>query len=118
MKEYLRQLIQTAPNAWVARHMMREYLQARILNSLQRAGAMIPLAFHGGTALRFLYSIPRYSEDLDFALAGRTDSYDLRGYLRAVQSDLAIEAYPIDVSLNDQRVVHTCLLYTSDAADE
>ena len=110
MKEYLRQLIQTAPNAWVARHMMREYLQARILNSLQRAGAMIPLAFHGGTALRFLYSIPRYSEDLDFALAGRTDSYDLRGYLRAVQSDLAIEAYPIDVSLNDQRVVHTGLI--------
>ena len=29
---------------------------------------MIPLAFHGGTALRFLYTSQRYSEDLDFAL--------------------------------------------------
>lgn len=29
---------------------------------------MIPLAFHGGTALRFLYGSPRYSKDLDFAL--------------------------------------------------
>ena len=29
---------------------------------------MIPLAFQGGTSLRFLYSIPRSSEDLDFAL--------------------------------------------------
>ncbi len=29
---------------------------------------MIPLAFHGGTALRFLYSTQRYSEDLDSAL--------------------------------------------------
>jgi predicted nucleotidyltransferase component of viral defense system len=31
---------------------------------------MIPLAFHGGTALRFLFSHGRYSEDLDFAWKG------------------------------------------------
>lgn len=29
---------------------------------------MIPLAFQGGTALRFLFDLPRFSEDLDFAL--------------------------------------------------
>ncbi|HFQ92650.1 MAG TPA: hypothetical protein ENK32_01460 [Anaerolineae bacterium] len=29
---------------------------------------MQTLAFHGGTSLRFLYNMPRYSEDLDFAL--------------------------------------------------
>jgi hypothetical protein len=48
--------------------LVREYLQARILESLRRAGAMVPLAFHGGTSLRFLYSLPRYSEGLEFAL--------------------------------------------------
>jgi hypothetical protein len=110
MKEYLRQLTQAAPNALVARHVMREYLQARILSSLQRAGAMIPLAFHGGTALRFLYGIPRYSEDLDFALEGRAGGYDLRGYLRAVRSDLAVETYPIEITLNDRGVVHSGLI--------
>jgi predicted nucleotidyltransferase component of viral defense system len=67
MKAYLQKLCQDAETPLVAQHLAREYLQARILQSLQRAGAMQFLAFHGGTALRFLYEIPRYSEDLDFA---------------------------------------------------
>lgn len=43
---------------------------------------MIPLAFQGGTALRFLYSIRRYSEDLDFALERPDRGYDFRAYLQ------------------------------------
>lgn len=68
MKAYLRTLITSAQTNLEAIHLVREYLQARSLQSLQRAGAMQTLAFHGGTSLRFLYDIPRYSEDLDFAL--------------------------------------------------
>lgn len=78
MKEYLIELVRAAPSPTHARNLVREYIQARILESLQRAGAMIPLAFHGGTALRFLYAIPRYSEDLDFALEQAHAQYDLR----------------------------------------
>ena len=80
MKELLRELVNEAADPVRGRHVAREYLQARILGSMQRAGAMIPLAFHGGTALRFLYRIPRYSEDLDFALEGPVGQYDLRAY--------------------------------------
>jgi len=61
MKSYLRELITPAQTKLLAIHTVREYLQARILQSLQRAGAMQTLAFHGGTSLRFLYHIPRYS---------------------------------------------------------
>jgi hypothetical protein len=68
MKDYLGQLVRSSPTPGHGWNVTREYLQARILGSLQRAGAMVPLAFHGGTALRFLYAIPRYSQDLDFAL--------------------------------------------------
>lgn len=60
------------------RGIVREYLQMRILQSLQEAGAMIPLAFHGGTALRLLYQMPRYSEDLDFALERQAAHFDFR----------------------------------------
>ena len=56
MKEYLAELVRTAPASAQGRNVAREYLQARILGCLQRAGAMEPLAFHGGTALRFLYA--------------------------------------------------------------
>ena len=78
MKEHLAQLVRAAPTPAQARNITREYLQARILAALQRAGAMIPLAFHGGTALRFLYNSQRYSEDLDFALERAQTAYDFR----------------------------------------
>lgn len=78
MKSYLADLVQAAPTPAHGRNVAREYLQARILGAMQRAGAMIPLAFHGGTALRFLYAVPRYSEDLDFALERAREQYDFR----------------------------------------
>ena len=60
MKDHLLQLVQAA-NPVQGRNIVREYLQARILGALQRAGAMVPLAFQGGTSLRFLFALPRYS---------------------------------------------------------
>ena len=70
MKEHLASLVKQTATPIEGKNLVREYMQARILQSLQRAGAMIPLAFHGGTALRFLYASQRYSEDLDFSLEG------------------------------------------------
>lgn len=110
MKDYLRELVENAPDPLRGRHIVREYLQARILGSMQRTGAMVPLAFHGGTALRFLYNIPRYSEDLDFALEGAADSYNLPAYLRAIHTDLLSEDYPIDVRLSDKHTVQSGMI--------
>ncbi len=110
MKEYLADLASAAPTPAQARNVLREYLQARILGCLQRAGAMIPLAFHGGTALRFLYASPRYSEDLDFALERGGAGYDFRAWLQAIESQLAPEGYALDIKLSDQRVVHTAFV--------
>ncbi len=87
-----------------------EYLQMRILQSLQRAGAMIPLAFHGGTALRFLYQMPRYSEDLDFALERQPEQYDFRKYLAAIRRDMAAEAYTVELKLNERQTVHSAFV--------
>ncbi len=110
MKEYLRQLIEATSDPMSARHVAREYLQARILGSMQHTGAMIPLAFHGGTALRFLYQIPRYSEDLDFALEQSAAAYDFNGMMQAIQSDLRAENYPVDVRADTARTVHSGLI--------
>ncbi|MFZ0544017.1 MAG: nucleotidyl transferase AbiEii/AbiGii toxin family protein [Candidatus Promineifilaceae bacterium] len=106
MKAFLRELIAPAQTKLLAIHLVREYLQARILQSLQRAGAMQTLAFHGGTSLRFLYDIPRYSEDLDFALELHPETYDFRAYLRQITRDFSAEAYAVDIKLNEKQVVH------------
>jgi hypothetical protein len=110
MKEYLADLVRQMPTPTQGRNLAREYLQARILATLQRAGAMIPLAFHGGTALRFLYAHGRYSEDLDFALEGDRQRYDFRGYLRAIRAELTPEGYSVELKVNDQKTVHNAFV--------
>jgi hypothetical protein len=110
MKEYLAYLVKQSSSPLEGRNLVREYLQARILGSLQKSGAMIPLAFHGGTALRFLFSHGRYSEDLDFALEGNRQNYDFRGYLKAIRLDLSPEGYQIEIKANDQKTVNSAFI--------
>jgi len=72
---------------------------------------MVPLAFQGGTALRFLYSIRRHSEDLDFSLERPRAGYDFRRYLEAVGADLRREGYNVDLQrVSDQRTVHSAFV--------
>ena len=110
MKDYLADLVRQTTSPLEGKNLAMEYLQARILGSLQRSGAMIPLAFHGGTALRFLYSHGRYSEDLDFALEGNRQSYDFRSFLQSIRSELTPEGYLVELKVNDQRTVHSAFI--------
>jgi hypothetical protein len=110
MIPYLQAQIAGPLTAETQRALVREYLQMRILQSLQMAGAMIPLAFHGGTALRLLYQMPRYSEDLDFALERQPEQYDLRKYLTAIQHDLTAETYDVTIKLSERNVVHNAFI--------
>jgi hypothetical protein len=107
MRDHLAELVRASPTPAQGRNVVREYLQTRILGALQRSGAMIPLAFHGGTALRLLYASPRYSEDLDFTLERASSQYDFRGYLRAIRAGLVAEGYTIDLKVNDRKAVHS-----------
>ena len=108
VKEYLRELVRDLSIPW-GRSAAREYFQARILEALQRSGAMTSLAFQGGTCLRFLFSLPRHSEDLDFALENPR-GYDLRGYLGAVRSALQAEDYGVDIRLREHRTGHSVVV--------
>ena len=118
MKDFLAARLRTLANPAQGRNLVREYLQARMLAVLQRAGAMVPLAFHGGTALRFLYTIGRYSEDLDFALERKAASYDFRHYLRAIRSEFTTEGYAVEIKVNDKKVVHSAFIRFSGLLHE
>jgi predicted nucleotidyltransferase component of viral defense system len=107
MKDYLSDLVRGAVSSDHGVSLAREYLQARILGCLQRWGAMLSLAFHGGTALRFLYSASRYSEDLDFALEREQAHYDLRRYLREIEGEFGAEGYAVKLNVNERRPVQS-----------
>ena len=106
MRDHARELVRGL-DPLAGRNILREYLQARILERLQRAGAMSALAFQGGTALRFLYGLPRYSEDLDFALEGARESYDLKAWMVGIARQFEREGYEVTGSLRDRSVVHS-----------
>jgi len=113
MKDYLKQLISDGHARMQERGVVREYLQARILQSLQDSGAFLNWAFHGGTALRFLYSTPRYSEDLDFALVDREPSHRFRDTVDKVKKIFEGENYTVDLKVNDRKTVVSAFVHFS-----
>src|SRR3990167_5165991 len=54
------------------RGILREYLQVKFLAWLYSRPAAKKLSFVGGTALRIIHGIDRFSEDLDFDNLGLT----------------------------------------------
>lgn len=67
----------------------------------------MPLAFLGGTSLRFLYAIPRYSQDLDFSRTNNRVGYDIRAYLKEIQRQFTNEGYVVEVKISDRSAVHS-----------
>lgn len=59
----------------------KEILQELALYSLWRAGFFEVAAFQGGTSLRILHKLPRFSEDLDFILKEPNSKFEWGGYL-------------------------------------
>lgn len=110
MKDFLQQLLAGVPAPLARRNLVREYLQARILRSLQESGAFLHWAFVGGTALRFLYAIARFSEDLDFSLISPMKEDFFRKSLRAIRNEFESENYVVEIKVSALKVVHSAFI--------
>lgn len=106
MKEHLLTIARAAPDRGQALNVMREYLQAMVLRSFHDSEAFRSLAFVGGTALRFLHGLPRFSEDLDFSLVS-PDGYDAQAWMAKLKRDLALAGFEPEITWNDRKTVHT-----------
>jgi len=80
-----------------AENALKEIVQEIALLGLHRANFFERAALYGGTALRILYSLPRYSEDLDFTLFKPDSDFSLAPYFSAVEREL--ESYGFSVSI-------------------
>ena len=76
---------------------LREILQEIALLGLWRSKFFEKAAFYGGTSLRLLYGLDRFSEDLDFSLLRPTPNFDLQHYAAALEREIA--AFGFDVRL-------------------
>jgi hypothetical protein len=67
---------------------LREVFQEIALCGLWRGKFFERAAFYGGTALRVLYGLDRFSEDMDFSLLAPDDHFDLEPYCASVEEEL------------------------------
>jgi predicted nucleotidyltransferase component of viral defense system len=78
------------------KHILKEFLQLQILEWLSNQPAARKLAFIGGTSLRLIKGIDRFSEDLDFDCKNLSD-----GEFSALGTDVARmlerNGYPVEI---------------------
>jgi predicted nucleotidyltransferase component of viral defense system len=68
---------------------LKEVFQEIALLGLWRAKFFEKAAFYGGSALRILYGLDRFSEDLDFSLLHKDVDFSLNPYNAAITKELA-----------------------------
>ncbi len=76
---------------------LKEIIQEITLLGLSRAKFYEHAAFYGGTALRILYVIDRFSEDLDFSLIKPNSSFDISYYCKFVSDELTAYGFKVNV---------------------
>jgi len=82
---------------------LKEIIQEIALLGLWRAKFFEHAAFYGGSALRIVYDIDRFSENLDFSLLRRDVSLNLAPYLRAVRDELRAFGFEMTVEQRDKK---------------
>ena len=109
MKEYALELAASKTGFNDKLNIMREYLQAYILRILHDNGFFNAGAFIGGTALRFLYGLPRFSEDMDFSLVKKS-GYKFIDSMKRVKQELALAGYAVSAVYNDRKTVQSAMV--------
>lgn len=67
MRDVIRGKLMGIPDNEAKFNLLREYLQSLVLKFIEEKDYSKDIAFVGGTSLRFVYDLQRFSEDLDFS---------------------------------------------------
>jgi len=77
---------------------LKEVFQEIALLGLYQGGFFEKAAFYGGTALRILHGLPRFSEDLDFTLLQKDDNFKLEQYFSSIVDEFEALGINIDIA--------------------
>ena len=82
---------------------LKEIIQEIALLGLWRSKFFEKAAFYGGSALRILYGLDRFSEDIDFSLLQPDRSFSLADYCRAVEEELKSFGFSVVVETKEKK---------------
>ncbi|MFK5937287.1 MAG: nucleotidyl transferase AbiEii/AbiGii toxin family protein [Sulfurimonas sp.] len=91
---------------------LREILQEIVLYALSTTNFFNHALFYGGTALRILYGLPRFSEDLDFSLLQKDDTFNLSKYEKVVVDTLKSYGFEaaVETKVKEQSAVQSAFV--------
>ena len=99
------------------RAILREYLQVIILNSIYKHKFGKCFFFMGGTAMRYFYRMPRFSEDLDFNTSG-LGYQEFKDILDVVNKEMSKEGFSIIVSHKKHKNLFVANLLFNDVIEK
>lgn len=94
-------------NPQEAKNKLREYLQHLLLRKMYELNLNRDLVFHGGTALRIIHGLDRFSEDLDFHTKEPDPKYDVSPAVKKIKRELEMKGYSTNIKLNTDKIVQT-----------
>ncbi|MBD3338818.1 MAG: nucleotidyl transferase AbiEii/AbiGii toxin family protein [Candidatus Lokiarchaeota archaeon] len=83
---------------------LKEIIQEIALLGLWRSKFFEKAAFYGGSALRILYGLNRFSEDLDFSLLKKDEKFSLQTYCTAVENELKSFGFSVFVETKEKKI--------------
>jgi predicted nucleotidyltransferase component of viral defense system len=93
---------------------LKEITQEVALFALQKSGFFTVAAFQGGTCLRIVHGLDRFSEDLDFALHQPDLNFSLESFLTETQKIMNTFGYNIEVTGQDKLENHVKMRFLKD----
>ncbi len=84
---------------------LKEIIQEIALLGLWRTKFFEQAAFYGGTALRILYGLDRFSADMDFSLLKKNLNFSLEKYNQGIQTELKSYGFKVTVDTNKKTKV-------------
>ncbi len=107
MKDYLNEIVDQNLDNQTNKNRIREYIQKYFLYILYKKKIYRNLVFTGGTALRFLHKIKRFSEDLDFSLSVKAENYNFIDLLDKTKKEFELAGYNLEVKYNEEKNVNS-----------
>jgi predicted nucleotidyltransferase component of viral defense system len=89
---------------------LKEIIQEIALLGLWRAKFFEHAAFYGGTALRILYGLNRFSEGIDFSLIKPRNDFQLSQYLDAIATELNGLEFNVEVSQKKADAINSAFI--------
>jgi predicted nucleotidyltransferase component of viral defense system len=94
------------------RDLLREYLQFLILEIIFSSNISTKLSFLGGTCLRMVYGIKRFSEDLDFDNKNLS-STDFISLAKKIELELQRQGFDVKTSVTEKKAIHCQIKFSN-----